>query len=91
MARIPTNPGAKVTAALPYPAPLPVGKLGLEYRSRWWVSWPSRTSGEYDLLNKPAGHVYFAGDWLTYYIAWQAGAFDSARKVVTDIHSRVLR
>jgi monoamine oxidase len=184
MARIPTNLGAKVTAALAYPAPLAVGKMGLEYRSRWWeeqdriyggitptdmdlsqiwypsygfhgrrgvllgyynnganalaysklspqarvdralaqgvkihgekyrselasafsvawnrtpfieggwVSWPSRTSGEYDLLNKPAGHVYFAGDWLTYYIAWQAGAFDSARKVVTDIHSRVLR
>jgi monoamine oxidase len=34
--------------------------------------------------------VYFAGDWLSYFIAWQAGAIDSARYVVTDIHQRVM-
>jgi len=55
-----------------------------------WVGWPSRTSGQYDLLNKPAGRVYFAGDWLSYFIAWQAGAFDSARYAVTGLHQRVL-
>jgi monoamine oxidase len=54
-----------------------------------WVSWPSRT-GPYQLLNKPAGHVHFAGDWLSYLIAWQAGALESARKTVTDLHQRVL-
>lgn len=183
LARIPHNLGADVTAALAYPVANAVGKIGLEYKSRWWeerdriyggitptdmdlatiwypsygfhgkrgtligyynfganataygkltpperaeravaqgvkihgevyrsqlassfsvawhrtpfieggwVSWPSRTSGEYALLNKPAGHVYFAGDWLSYFIAWQAGAFDSARKVVSDLHERVL-
>ncbi|MBS3954712.1 MAG: flavin monoamine oxidase family protein [Methylomicrobium sp.] len=57
-----------------------------------WVGWP--TSGgqrvpAYDLLNKPDGNIYFAGDHLSYYIAWQAGAFDSARKVVMEIHQRV--
>ncbi len=55
-----------------------------------WVGWPSRTSGEYALLNQPAGHVYFAGDWLSYFIAWQAGAIDSARHVVTSLHQRVI-
>jgi monoamine oxidase len=183
LARIPTNLGASVTSALGAPVPVHVGKMGLEYRRRWWeedervyggisntdmdltqiwypsygfhgrrgiligyyntgaaadvygaltpadrisravaqgakihgasyrtelaagfsaawhrvpfieggwVSWPSRTSGEYDLLNKPAGRVYFAGDWLSYLVAWQAGAFESARKVVTEIHQRVL-
>jgi monoamine oxidase len=54
-----------------------------------WVSWPSR-EGAYTLLNQPAGRVYFAGDWLSYLVAWQAGAFDSARKVVTELHQRVL-
>lgn len=183
MARIKHNLGSDITAALKYPVVNPVGKIGLEYRSRWWetdqhiyggitptdtdlatiwypsygyqgrrgtligyynfgtnavtysdlphdkrveravsrgvkihgdkyrteldhsfsvawhrtphieagwVSWPSQTGPEYKLLNKPAGHVYFAGDWLSHVIAWQHGAFTSARKVVTDIHERVM-
>ena len=183
MARVPTNLDPKVTAALRYPVATPVGKIGLEYRRRWWeqddriyggitetdmdlahvwypsygyhgdrgvvvgyyntganataygnlshldrttravaqgvkihgekyraelasafsvawqkipyieggwVGWPSRTTGEYALLNQPAGRVYFAGDWLSYFIAWQAGAIDSARYAVTNIHKRVI-
>ncbi|MCG5214392.1 FAD-dependent oxidoreductase [Streptosporangium soli] len=54
-----------------------------------WVRWPS-FSGAFELLQRPAGRVYFAGDWLTHLIAWQAGAMESARKVVTDLHHRVL-
>lgn len=56
-----------------------------------WVSWPTaqgRRVPAYDLLNEPAGNVHFAGDHLSYYIAWQAGAFDSARKVVMEIAAR---
>jgi monoamine oxidase len=34
--------------------------------------------------------VYFAGDWLTNLIAWQAGAFLSARAAVTRLHQRVM-
>jgi monoamine oxidase len=34
--------------------------------------------------------VYFAGDWLSHLIAWQAGAFESARKVVSELHARVM-
>ncbi len=57
-----------------------------------WVSWP--TSGgqrvpAYTLLNQPEGRVHFAGDHLSYYIAWQAGAIESARKAVMEIAQRV--
>jgi monoamine oxidase len=185
MARIPTNLGSSVHAALARPRPTPVGKMGLEYGRRWWeedegiyggitttdmdieqiwhpsygflgsrgvligyysrnsssdalrysrlapkartrraiaqgvkifgakyrseltsafsvawdrtpyieagwISWPDASEREYHLLNKPAGHVYLAGDWLTHLIAWQAGAFLSARAVVTKIHQRVM-
>ncbi|MCX5396386.1 flavin monoamine oxidase family protein [Streptomyces sp. NBC_00102] len=41
-------------------------------------------------LNKAAGRVYFAGDYLSNTDAWQHGAFTSARKAVTALHSRVL-
>jgi monoamine oxidase len=34
--------------------------------------------------------VYFAGDHLTQMTAWQHGAFESARDVVTRLHQRVL-
>ncbi|MDG4766400.1 flavin monoamine oxidase family protein [Solwaraspora sp. WMMD406] len=54
-----------------------------------WVSAPYGTAA-YDLLLRPAGRVYFAGDWLSRTVAWQHGAFLSARSVVTAIHSRVL-
>ncbi len=40
-------------------------------------------------LLEPDGNVYFAGDHLSYYIAWQSGAIESARKVVMQIHDRV--
>jgi monoamine oxidase len=60
------------------------------YSQGGWVNWPSRNSGDYERLLKPEGHTYFAGDHLSYYISWQAGAIDSARKVVSEIHARVL-
>ncbi|MFC0550083.1 flavin monoamine oxidase family protein [Planotetraspora thailandica] len=55
-----------------------------------WVGWPSYEVG-FRLLQEPAGRVYFTGDWLTHLVAWQAGAFDSARRVVTKLHERVLK
>ncbi|HEX4815509.1 MAG TPA: flavin monoamine oxidase family protein [Nonomuraea sp.] len=55
-----------------------------------WVRWPDFDSS-FTLLQRPAGRVYFAGDWLTHLIAWQAGAMESARGVVTQLHQRVLR
>jgi monoamine oxidase len=55
-----------------------------------WIDWPTR-GAEYALLNQPQGNLYFCGDWLSYEIAWQHGAFESARKVVSDLHQRVLK
>lgn len=58
-----------------------------------WVIWPGQSSGggpAFDLLQKPEGRVYFAGDHLSYAIGWQHGAFESARQVVMDLHKRVL-
>ncbi|MBG0832256.1 flavin monoamine oxidase family protein [Planomonospora sp. ID67723] len=54
-----------------------------------WVRWPSHDGG-FALLRRPAGRVYFAGDWLTRLVAWQAGAMESAREAVTAIHRRAL-
>ncbi|KIF73989.1 amino acid oxidase [Streptomyces sp. 150FB] len=58
-------------------------------------AWHSLSGGgpdapAYAPLNQAAGHVYFAGDYLSYADAWQHGAFSSARKVVTTLHRRVL-
>jgi monoamine oxidase len=55
-----------------------------------WVRWPAFDSS-FTLLQRPAGRVYFAGDWLTHLIAWQAGAMESARSAVTLLHQRVLQ
>ncbi|MEU7856886.1 flavin monoamine oxidase family protein [Nonomuraea sp. NPDC049141] len=55
-----------------------------------WVRWPAIDSS-FTLLQRPSGRVYFAGDWLTYLIAWQAGAMESARGAVTQLHQRVLQ
>jgi monoamine oxidase len=43
----------------------------------------------YKALLKPDKQVYFAGEHLTYLNAWMAGAFESARSVVANLHNRV--
>lgn len=63
----------------------------IEYSQGGWVSWPSRTSGQYGRLLAPEGNTYFAGDHLSYYIAWQSGAIDSARLAVMAIHDRAVK
>ena len=58
-----------------------------------WIAWDERTGsvGEaYARLLEPQGRVYLAGDHLTLMTAWQHGAFESARSVVTQLHQRVL-
>ncbi|MEO1652407.1 MAG: flavin monoamine oxidase family protein [Bacteroidota bacterium] len=40
-------------------------------------------------LLRPDGAIYFAGEHTTYLNAWMAGAFESARRVVEQIHQRV--
>lgn len=55
-----------------------------------WALYSSETRKSlYNALLKPDKNVYFAGEHVTYLNAWMAGAFESARKTVADIHSRV--
>jgi monoamine oxidase len=61
----------------------------MPYLEGAWVTPPWGTP-EYDLLLRPAGRVYFAGDWLSREVAWQHGAFVSARAAVTALHQRVM-
>lgn len=66
-----------------------------KYSESAWVSWAGASghggeaTPEYTKLLDPVGRIYFAGDHLSNAIAWQHGAFTSARKVVTEIHQRV--
>jgi monoamine oxidase len=59
------------------------------YLEGGWTSPPYGTPA-YRLLQRPAGRVYFAGDWLSDMVAWQHGAFWSARNTVSALHARVL-
>ena len=43
----------------------------------------------YQSLLKPEKNVYFTGEHMTYLNAWMAGALESARTTVTDLHARV--
>jgi monoamine oxidase len=55
-----------------------------------WADWSQASSGAFKKLLEPAGRVYFAGDWLTPYIGWQAGALESARAASAAVHKRVM-
>ncbi len=58
------------------------------YTEGGWVDWESRDAG-YQTLLAPEGNVYFAGDHLSYEIAWQAGAIYSARAAVKKLIEKV--
>ena len=45
----------------------------------------------YKPLLQPEKQVYFAGEHMTYLNAWMAGAFESARYVVTALHDRTMK
>lgn len=55
--------------------------------------WSEYTSGSrrsiYEVLHRHEGNIYFAGEHMTYLNSWMAGAFESARDVVSKLHSRV--
>lgn len=61
-----------------------------KYNMGGWAVYTSETrKNAYPALSKPDGHIYFAGEHLTYLNAWMAGAFESARSVVASIHGRI--
>ena len=54
----------------------------------WAVYNTDERNSNYKALLKPDGRVYFAGEHLTYWNAWMAGAFESARSAVSMVHAR---
>ena len=61
-----------------------------KYNMGGWAEYNSQTRESiYEVLRKPDKNVYFAGEHMTYLNAWMAGAFESARTVVAELHSRV--
>jgi monoamine oxidase len=57
-----------------------------------WVRWTDETRrDEYPLLVQPDGPIYLAGEHMSYINAWQAGALESARFVVTALHGQARR
>ncbi|MFM9378507.1 flavin monoamine oxidase family protein [Gordonia sp. VNK21] len=66
-----------------------------KYSESAWANWVGASghggeaTPEYRKLLEPVDRIYFAGDHLSNAIAWQHGAFTSARSVVTSIHERI--
>ncbi|HEY6361609.1 MAG TPA: flavin monoamine oxidase family protein [Vicinamibacterales bacterium] len=63
------------------------------HRVRWnggsWAAFGGSARREYySMLLKPDGRVYLAGDHVSNINAWMQGAFESARSVATQIHTR---
>ena len=55
----------------------------------WAVYSTQERQTYYKALLQPDRQVYFAGEHMTHLNAWMAGAFESARKTVADLHARV--
>lgn len=63
----------------------------MKYNLGGWANYsPSDRNTHYRVLNKPDGRVYLAGEHLSYYTGWMAGAFESMESVVDQIHKRVI-
>ncbi|GAB5408446.1 MAG: flavin monoamine oxidase family protein [Balneolaceae bacterium] len=61
-----------------------------KYSMGGWAEYNSNSRESiYQVLRKPEKNVYFAGEHMTYLNAWMAGAFESARIVVSELHNRV--
>jgi monoamine oxidase len=53
------------------------------------VTWSTGRGASYELLVRPEGRTYFAGEHLSYLEGWIEGAVRSAHKAIEDLHARV--
>lgn len=54
-----------------------------------WAVWNEEMRAKYyPVLNRPDGPFYFAGEHLTYLGGWMAGAFESAKSVVSALKEK---
>ncbi|QGQ48595.1 flavin monoamine oxidase family protein [Metabacillus sediminilitoris] len=64
----------------------------IKYNEGGWAEYSaSDLKSYYPILNEPQGRVHLAGEHLSYLTGWMAGAFESARIVVSRIHEDVLK
>ncbi|MCM3789716.1 FAD-dependent oxidoreductase [Domibacillus indicus] len=64
----------------------------IKYNEGGWAEYSaSDLKNYYPILNQPQGRIYLAGEHLSYMTGWMAGAFESARTVVSQIHEKVLK
>lgn len=64
----------------------------VEYSLGGWAEYTSEVRSQfYPRLNQPDGSIYLAGEHLSYYTGWIAGALESARTTVTALHEQVQR
>jgi len=60
------------------------------YNEAPWMRWD--TDADYEqtqrALQGADGPFYFAGDWASHSLGWQAGAFVAAHRVIADLHRR---
>ncbi len=62
----------------------------VRYNEGAWMQYGSEAEQDamFRTLSQPDGPFYFAGDWLTKLVAWQAGAFVSAHRTIAALHAR---
>ena len=61
----------------------------IPYNLGGWAAWTEEGRAKYyPVLNEPDGPFYLAGEHLTYLGGWMAGAFESAKAVVTSLVER---
>ncbi|WP_338448468.1 flavin monoamine oxidase family protein [Niallia oryzisoli] len=64
----------------------------IQYNQGGWAEYTeSDLKNYYPILNEPQGRIHLAGEHLSYLTGWMAGAFESARIVVSRIHKEVLK
>ncbi|WP_158736781.1 flavin monoamine oxidase family protein [Alteribacillus sp. YIM 98480] len=64
----------------------------VKYNLGGWASYSQEDRERYyPVLKEPDGRIYIAGEHLSYYTGWMAGAFESAQYVVDKIHQRVIK
>lgn len=63
----------------------------IQYSLGGWALYSEASRNtHYPALNEPDDRIYLAGEHLSYLPGWMAGALESAQRVATAIHERVL-
>ncbi|MBO1346766.1 MAG: flavin monoamine oxidase family protein [Hormoscilla sp. GUM202] len=62
----------------------------IKYNLGGWATYTGDLRQQfYPRLNQPDGPIYLAGEHLSYYTGWMAGALESTRTTVAALHQRV--